>query len=104
MFGGWKRLYRGETTINFFGRRNIGFIASGLLVIVTIVSLFAQGLNLGIDFKGGRSYVVRFDKDVETDELRASMKDVLGSSPEIKTYDTEDPETAVANNAQTHFL
>ena len=46
MAGGISRLYRGETRINFYGRRNIGFIASGLLLIVTVGSLFSQGLNL----------------------------------------------------------
>ena len=50
MAGGMSRLFRGETTINFYGRRNRGFIASGLLLIVTVGSLFTQGLNLGIDF------------------------------------------------------
>jgi hypothetical protein len=36
MSGGLSRLFRGETTINFYGRRNIGFIASGLLLLVTV--------------------------------------------------------------------
>ena len=47
------RLYRGETTFNFIGRRWIGFGFSLALVVITVVSLFARGLNLGIDFKGG---------------------------------------------------
>jgi preprotein translocase subunit SecF len=56
MSGSFKRLYRGETTVNFYGRRNLGFMASGLLLIITIASLFINGLNLGIDFKGGTSF------------------------------------------------
>lgn len=56
MAGRWHRLYSGETTINFYGRRNIGFVASGLLLIVTIGSLIFQGLNLGIDFTGGVAF------------------------------------------------
>ena len=51
------RLYRGETTFNFIGRRWIGFGFSLFLVVVTIVSFFARGLNLGIDFKIGRAHV-----------------------------------------------
>ncbi|MEY3656202.1 MAG: putative protein-export rane protein SecF, partial [Actinomycetota bacterium] len=58
MASGISRLFRGETTINFYGRRNIGFAASGLLVLVTIGSLFFQGLNLGMDFKGGVAFEV----------------------------------------------
>jgi len=49
----WGRLYNGETTIDFVGRRWWGFIASGTLVLVTLFSLLFQGLNLGIDFEGG---------------------------------------------------
>jgi len=55
MFG---RLYRGETTFNFVGRRWWGFGISIAFVVVTFVSLFAQGLNLGIDFKGGVAWEV----------------------------------------------
>ena len=52
------RLYRGETTFNFIGRRWIGFGFSLALVGITVVSLFARGLNLGIDFKGGVAWEV----------------------------------------------
>jgi preprotein translocase subunit SecF len=52
------RLYHGETTINFVGRRNIWFIVSGVVIIAGLISLLAQGLNYGIDFKGGTSWEV----------------------------------------------
>jgi preprotein translocase subunit SecF len=52
------RLYRGETTFNFVGRRWWGFGISIALIVVTFISLFAQGLNLGIDFKGGVAWEV----------------------------------------------
>lgn len=58
MSGLFTRLYRGETTFNFIGRRWIGFGLSLAFVIITIVSLFARGLNLGIDFKGGVAWEV----------------------------------------------
>jgi len=73
MAGGISRLYRGETRINFYGRRNIGFIASGLLLIVTVGSLFTQGLNLGIDFKGG----VAFEVPVSGAMSEAKAKEIL---------------------------
>lgn len=47
------RLYRGQTSLDFYGRRRIGWILSGVLLVVTMVSLFNRGLNLGIDFEGG---------------------------------------------------
>jgi preprotein translocase subunit SecF len=80
MAGGMSRLFRGETTIDFFGRRNVGFIASGLLLIVTVGSLFTQGLNLGIDFKGG----VAFEVPVAGTMSEATAKEILVAN-KIKT-------------------
>ena len=51
--GLWHRLYHGETTFDFIGRRRIGYILSGVLLVVTVISLFTRDLNLGLDFKGG---------------------------------------------------
>ncbi len=47
------RLYRGQTSFDFYGRRRIGFILSGVLLVLTVLSLFTRELNLGIDFEGG---------------------------------------------------
>ncbi len=58
MNGLFGRLYRGETTFNFVGRRWWGFGISIAFIAVTFLSLFAQGLNLGIDFKGGVAWEV----------------------------------------------
>ena len=58
MSGMFGRLYRGETTFNFVGRRWWGLGISLAFVVVTFISLFAQGLNLGIDFKGGVAWEV----------------------------------------------
>ncbi|MEP7047554.1 MAG: protein translocase subunit SecF [Ilumatobacteraceae bacterium] len=52
------RLYHGETAIDFYGRRWWGLTLSAVLLLVTVVSLFAQGLNLGLDFEGGVAWEV----------------------------------------------
>lgn len=52
----WHRLYYGETTFDFVGRRRIGFAISGILLLFGVVSLVIQGLNFGIDFNGGVSW------------------------------------------------
>jgi preprotein translocase subunit SecF len=52
----WHRLYHGETNFNFVGRRRIGFGISAALILITLVSLFTRGLNMGIDFEGGVSW------------------------------------------------
>ena len=91
MRGGMTRLYRGETTINFYGRRNVGFIASGLLVIITIISLFAQGLNLGIDFKGGVAFEVPVQGSISVGAVEEVLKSegVLDDGVKIQTLKSE---------------
>ena len=54
----WGRLYHGETRIDFMGRKWWGLGLSGLVIVITLVSLLAQGLNLGLDFKGGVQWEV----------------------------------------------
>jgi len=75
-----------DNSFDFVSQRRKFYIVSAAIMVIGIGSFIFKGFGLGIDFKGGRSYVVRFDKEVETDELRAAMKGTLGSSPEIKTY------------------
>jgi len=75
-----------DNSFDFVSQRRTFYIVSTIIMVIGVGSFIFKGFGLGIDFKGGRSYVVRFDKDVETDELRGVMKAALGESPEIKTY------------------
>jgi preprotein translocase subunit SecF len=52
------RLYRGETSVDFVGKRKIWYAFSGLLILASAATLFTQGLHLGIEFKGGSSFTV----------------------------------------------
>ncbi|HQV56378.1 MAG TPA: protein translocase subunit SecF [Ilumatobacteraceae bacterium] len=63
------RLYHGETSIDFYGRRWWGLIFSGVLILITIVSLFTRGLNLGMDFEGGVAWEVR-SNDLTIEQAR----------------------------------
>lgn len=54
----WHRLYHGETSFDFVGRKSRWFLLSGIVIVVGLASLFTSGLNLGIDFKGGTSWEV----------------------------------------------
>lgn len=91
MSGRLSRLYRGETRIDFYGRRRIGFIASGLLVLITIVSLFSQGLNLGIDFKGGVAFEVPVKGAISVDVVEEVLKSegVFSEGVKIQTLKSE---------------
>lgn len=75
-----------KVKIDFIGIRKRYYLLSGLLIIIGIVSLFTRGVSYGIDFLGGRTYVVRFDKDVKTNEIRSSLTKVFGDAPEVKTF------------------
>jgi preprotein translocase subunit SecF len=57
--GAYRRLYRGETSFDFVGRRRWWFRLSGLIIVLGIISLGVRGLNLGIDFKGGTAWTVK---------------------------------------------
>jgi preprotein translocase subunit SecF len=81
-----KRLYRGETTYDFYGKRNRGFLASLLLVVISVVSLLAQGLDLGIDFRGGVSWEVP-SQNLTIEQARAILDEngIASSSAKIQT-------------------
>ncbi len=72
--------------IKFLEKRKIFYIISGVLIGISIISLVTRGLNYGIDFKGGRTYVVRFHEDVKVDDVRTALAAVYGEAPEVKTF------------------
>jgi len=72
--------------IDFLGKRKIAYIISGTLVIIGFVSLMTQGLNYGVDFAGGRTYTVKFEKPIEPTKVAKALKGAFESLPEVKTY------------------
>ena len=75
-----------NTKINFIGLRYKMYILSIAIIIPGIISIFIRGLDPGLDFTGGRSYVVRFDEPVKTSDLRESLGKVFKEYPEVKTF------------------
>ncbi len=72
---------------DFMSKRKVAYIFSGVFITIGLVALLTQGLNLGVDFKGGRSYVISFDEAVVPSDLKASLDDNFdGTSVETKTY------------------
>ena len=65
------RLYRGETSVNFIGRRRTWYMVSAFFVLISIGSLAVQGLQLGIEFKGGSSFTVTTTNPSVTDAREA---------------------------------
>ncbi len=78
---GWLR----NMKIKFLEKRKLFYIISGTFILLSIGSFFVRGLNYGIDFKGGRTYIVSFDKEVEVGEVRDALAAVFDKAPEVKT-------------------
>lgn len=70
----------------FLERRKVGYAVSGIITLICLVALFTKGLDKGIDFVGGRTYTVTFDQPVQVEDIAASLNEVYGSSPEVKTF------------------
>lgn len=70
---------------NFLAKRKIAYVVSGILIALSLFSIFSKGLNLGVDFVGGRTYQVRFDKAVSAPEVAQDLVATFGSA-EAKVF------------------
>jgi SecD/SecF fusion protein len=77
-----------NVNIDFMGIRKGFYIFSITVTLLGIISISTQGFHLGVDFKGGRTYQVRFDQPVKTVEIQDKLGKVLGDVPEVKTLGT----------------
>ncbi len=78
-----------NTKFDFIKFGKTAFIIGALMIVISVCSWLTLGLNLGIDFQGGRNYVVRFDKEVSVAQVRealASVDEFKDDAPEVKTY------------------
>jgi SecD/SecF fusion protein len=78
-----------NTHIDFIGKRRIFYIISILLTIIGIGSLIFRVLNPGIDFTGGRTYVVRFENSVKTADVASNLSGVFGQAPQVVTFGSD---------------
>lgn len=86
-----KNLFR-NTWIDFIGKRKIAYAISIVLTVISLISIFTNGFRYGIDFTGGRNYVIRFDKPVNAEDIEGKLtnyfktEDGKNSSVEVKTF------------------
>ena len=90
-----------NTHFNFLSKRKYTYTISGIVIIICIVSMFTKGFTYGVDFTGGRTFVVRFDQPVSTEEVReatiaafsaadeADQTQSYGSAVEVKQFGGE---------------
>lgn len=72
--------------VNFVGNHKKQWIVVAILVVIALSSLTFKGLDLGVDFAGGRTYVIRFDNDVKPEAIRSALTKEYGTAPEVKTF------------------
>lgn len=82
-----------NTWVDFIGKRKYAYAFSIILTVISLISIFTQGFKLGIDFKGGRNYVIKFDKSVDANKAEENIlklfqasKDVQDVSVDAKTF------------------
>ncbi len=78
-----------NTHVDFIGKKKIAYIVSGVLIVVSLVSIFTKGFTYGVDFTGGRTYVVRFDTPVTAEEVRAAAIAEFDGAVEVKQFGGE---------------
>ncbi len=72
--------------IDFLKKRKIAYAISGLVIAGGMVSLVTNSLNYGVDFIGGRTYIVQFAQPVNPTEVASSLRGAFEDAPEVKTY------------------
>jgi SecD/SecF fusion protein len=92
----WNKDIFAHTTLNFMGKRWLYYLISGSVILAGLVSMTTRGFNYGVDFSGGRQYVVKFDKPVEVEQVRDALDKAfegeshVKSSTSVKTYGGSD--------------
>ena len=90
----WSENMLANTKFDFVGKRKIAYIVSGTLLLLSVASFAIRGFNMGVEFTGGRAYVVRFDQNVSADAVREALEnafpgDASSVSLEVKQYGDE---------------
>ena len=75
-----------NSNFQFTVSRRKGYIISAILILASVVSLFVHGLEVGIDFRGGREFVIDSTEQLDVTAVRSSLAEALGAEPEVKTY------------------
>ena len=85
--------------VDWLGKRKIAYIASGIFIVIGLISMFTRGFELGVDFKGGYSYNIEFDQNIDVEAFRNELTKTLGATPIVKSIDA-----ANTYNVTTSYL
>jgi preprotein translocase SecF subunit len=71
---------------NFINKRKIAYIISGTLLAASLIAILVKGLEYGIDFKGGKEFVLEFEQPADVTEIRSALSGPLDGTPEVKLF------------------
>lgn len=75
---------------DFLGMKKWTYLFSSIVVVISVISLATNGLDEGVDFVGGRTFQVRFEKPIETEAVKAELSKVFDGSAEVKVFGSTD--------------
>ena len=78
-----------HTNVNFIDKKKYSYLFSGILIVIAIASISFKGFTYGVDFPGGRTYVVRFDTPVTAEQVRSAAENEFGETVEVKQFGGE---------------
>ena len=78
-----------NTKVDFLGKKKFAYLLSGALIVISLVSIFTKGFTYGVDFTGGRTYVVRFDQTVSAEAVREAAIAEFDGAVEVKQFGGE---------------
>lgn len=71
---------------DFVNARKIAYVISGVLLLASIIAIVGKGLEYGIDFRGGKEFVLQFEQPVEVTDIRSELTGPLDGTPEVKRF------------------
>lgn len=75
--------------VDYLGLRKYAYLFSGGLILIGLIALFTRGLVPGVDFTGGRNYIIEFPQDVNTLDIREALTQQLDQAPTVITFGTK---------------
>ena len=83
----WSKNFLKNTHVDFIGLKKYSYIISGALILISIASIAFKGFSYGVDFTGGRTYVVRFDQSVKAEDVRAAVESTFQTAAQAAGED-----------------
>jgi len=82
----WSENTLTNANFQFIKKRKIFYIASAVAVVISLFFIFTKGFTLGVDFQGGRTYTVSYEKPVDLEDVRKNLDATFNSTTEVKTF------------------